>query len=107
MTEYKKSCILFIPGVGRDKIIDNGGGVHTVIKKQIYNLEFTEEELQMIYMVFSKLENKCFAKWRSMWPDDGERASAECTKQWLMLGKVESIKDRVAKPLGLSVRKEL
>lgn len=40
-------------------------------------------------------------------PDDGERASAECTKQWLMLGKVESIKDRVAKPLGLSVRKEL
>ena len=107
MTEYKKSCILFIPGAGRDKIIDNGGGVHTVIKKQIYNLEFTEEELQMIYMVFSKLENKCFAKWRSMWPDDGERASAECTKQWLMRGKVESIKDRVAKPLGLSVRKEL
>lgn len=107
MTEFKKSCILFIPGAGRDKIIDNGGGVHTVIKKQIYNLEFTEEELQMIYMVFSKLENKCFAKWRSMWPDDGERASAECTKQWLMLGKVESIKDRVAKPLGLSVRKEL
>lgn len=107
MIEYKKSCILFIPGAGRDKIIDNGGGVHTVIKKQIYNLEFTEEELQMIYMVFSKLENKCFAKWRSMWPDDGERASAECTKQWLMLGKVESIKDRVAKPLGLSVRKEL
>ena len=48
-----------------------------MIKKQIYNLEFTEEELQMIYMVFSKLENKCFAKWRSMWPDDGERASAE------------------------------
>ena len=43
-----------------------------MIKKQIYNLEFTEEELQMIYMVFSKLENKCFAKWRSMWPDDGE-----------------------------------
>ena len=78
-----------------------------MIKKQIYNLEFTEEELQMIYMVFSKRENKCFAKWRSMWPDDGERASAECTKQWLMLGKVESIKDRVAKPLGLSVRKEL
>lgn len=107
MTGFKKSCILFIPGAGRDKIIDNGGGVHTVIKKQIYNLEFTEEELQMIYMVFSKLENKCFAKWRSMWPDDGERASAECTKQWLMLGKVESIKDRVAKPLGLSVRKEL
>lgn len=107
MTEFKKSCILFIPGAGWDKIIDNGGGVHTVIKKQIYNLEFTEEELQMIYMVFSKLENKCFAKWRSMWPDDGERASAECTKQWLMLGKVESIKDRVAKPLGLSVRKEL
>ena len=78
-----------------------------MIKKQIYNLEFTEEELQMIYMVFSKLENKCFAKWRSMWPDDGERASAECTKQWLMLGKVESIKDRVDNPLGLSVRKEL
>lgn len=107
MTEFKKSCILFILGAGRDKIIDNGGGEHTVIKKQIYNLEFTEEELQMIYMVFSKLENKCFVKWRSMWPDDGERASAECTKQWLMLGKVESIKDRVAKPLGLSVRKEL
>lgn len=78
-----------------------------MIGEQIYNLEFTEEELQMIYLVFSKLENKCFAKWRSLWPNDGESASEECTEQWLMLGKVEKIKDRVAKPLGLSVKKEL
>ena len=80
--------------------------MYNVMKKHIYNLEFTEEELQMIYLVFSRLETKCFATWRALWPDDGERASSDCTKQWLILGKVERIKDRVAKPLGLSFRKE-
>ena len=59
-----------------------------MMKKHIYNLEFTEEELQMIYLVFSRLETKCFAKWRALWPDDGERASSDCTKQWLIQKRV-------------------
>ncbi|WP_373266565.1 hypothetical protein [Hungatella hathewayi] len=71
-----------------------------------YNVEFSKEELIMIYNVFCQLESKCFAKWRSLWPDEGEKISKECNEQWLLLGKIDEIKDRVANPLGLSVRKK-
>lgn len=71
-----------------------------------YNVEFSEAELIMIYNVFCQLESKCFAKWRSLWPNEGEKASTECNEQWLLLGKIDKIKERVSKPLGLSIRKE-
>ena len=71
------------------------------------NVEFTKEELQMIYQVFLNFENKCFKEWRSLCPKEGDCPSEECTEQWLLLGKIDDIKDRVARPLGLSVRKEL
>lgn len=61
----------------------------------------------MIYKIFSRLDGKCFTKWHEFWPEDGAKPSEECTKQWTLLGNVEKIKNRVAKPLGLSVRKKL
>lgn len=71
-----------------------------------YNVEFSKEELIVIYNVFCQLESKCFAKWRSLWPNEGEKTSKECNKQWLLLGKIDEIKKRVAKPLDLSARKK-
>lgn len=74
--------------------------------EKVYSIEFDEEELQMVYHVFSRIESKCFAKWRSLCPEDGSKPSEECSQYWHLLGKVDDIKDRVAKPLGLSVRDE-
>lgn len=74
--------------------------------EEIHSVEFSEEELKMIYHVFSKIESKCFAKWRSLCPKDGDKPSDECSSQWRLLGKIDNIKDRVARPLGLSVREE-
>lgn len=71
-----------------------------------YDVEFNEEELIMIYKVFCQLESRCFTKWRSLWPNEGEKTSKECSEQWLLLGKIDEIKDRVAKPLDMSGRKE-
>lgn len=82
-------------------------GDYEMEKTIYYNVEFTQEELKMIYQVFRKLENKCFTKWRSLCPKEGDKPSEECTEQWLLMGKIDDIKDRVAEPLGLSVRKEL
>lgn len=59
------------------------------------SVEFTKEELSIIYEVFNKLANRSLAKWTSLIPKDGEYRSEECFRQWILTGKLHRIRSKI------------
>lgn len=60
-----------------------------------YTIELSEEEMQIVYDVFSEMTNASLAKWTTLIPEEGEYRSRECFHQWLTTGKLHNIREKI------------
>lgn len=65
-----------------------------------YTVDFSEQELIMIYDVFSELTGKSLEKWTTLLPKKGEYRSSDCFQQWLMTGMFDDVRGKAARELG-------
>ena len=72
---------------------------HMGKNEETHILEFTEEELKIMAIIFTYLSKKSLGKWLSF-IKQGKYGSIECSLRWHITGKYSDIQYKTRKALG-------
>lgn len=79
------------------------GGIRLEKKDKEYTIQFSINELNMIYDVFTELTGESLSKWTTLLPKLNEFRSSECFQQWLITGMFDAVRYKAAVILGLEL----
>lgn len=68
-------------------------------REKSYAVQFSAEELHMIYDVFDELMGASLKKWTTLLPKVGEYRSSKCFQQWLITGMFDTVRQKAAAAL--------
>ena len=83
------------------------GGIRLEKKDKEYTIQFSINELNMIYDVFTELTGESLSKWTTLLPKLNEFRSSECFQQWLITGMFDAVRYKAAVILGLELPETL